>query len=146
MSLEIEAISRSAERHRQEYEFFTELESLMREKPDFFRRLEAYLKGDTVTATKAPNTVAPPSATNGNTKIDVILKILNEEKAWMSSMEISKAAEKKGFTVASKNPRHAFSAALSAEKQKETGSRIAYYKRKWGLAQWVVPDSVDVAK
>ena len=41
-----------------------------------------------------------------------------------------------GFAVASKNPRHAFSSALSAEK-KRAKSRIAHRNRKWGLAEWV---------
>ena len=131
MTVELEAISRTAKKHREEFEFFTELENLMREKPDFFRRLEKYL-----TENVAGSTVPRLSASNGITKIDMIVEILGENGDWMSSKQIMRAAEKKGFTVASGNPRHAFSSALSTEKRKKSRSRIAHRNRKWGLAEW----------
>ena len=132
MPLELGVVSRNAEMHKKKYEFFSDLEKLMEEKPEFVQQLQEYLA-----AKAGPRTVAPQLATNNIKKIDMIVKILQENRDWMSPIQITEAAKKMGFAVASKNPRHAFSSALSAEK-KRANSRIAHRNRKWGLAEWLL--------
>ena len=134
MAIERDTISRLAQERKSEYEFFTELEILMGENPDFVRRLQEYLMSD-----EAKN--KPPVFANGGAKkIDVIVDILRENKDWMSSKHLTEAAEERGFAVASQNLHRAFSSALSAEKRKKSRSRIVHYKRKWGLAEWEQSD------
>ena len=130
MTIERETISRLAQERKKEYEFFTELEILMGEKPDFVRRLQEYLMAD------ESKNKPPVFANGGEKKIDVIVDILLENKDWMSSKHITEAAEERGFAVASQNLHRAFSSALSAEKRKKSRSRIFLYKSKWGLAEW----------
>ena len=134
MAIERETISRLAQERKKEYEFLTELEILMGEKPGFVQRLEEYLMADGAT------TKPPVFANGGAKKIDVIVDILRENKDWMSSKHLTEAAEERGFAVASQNLHRAFSSALSAEKRKKSRSRIVHYKRKWGLAEWEQSD------
>ena len=130
MAIERETISRLAQERKKEYEFLTELEMLMGEKPDFVQRLEEYLMAD------GAKTKPPVVANGGAKKIDVIVDILRANGDWMSSKHIAEAAEERGFTVASQNLHRAFSSALSAEKRKKSRSRIVHNKRKWGLPKW----------
>ena len=130
MAIERETISRLAQESKKDYEFLTELEILMGEKPDFVQRLEEYLMAD------GAKTKPPVVAKGGAKKIDVIVDILRSNGDWMSSKHIAEAAEERGFTVASQNLHRAFSSALSAEKRKKSRSCIVHNKRKWGLSKW----------
>ena len=126
MAIERETISRLAQERKKEYEFLTELEILMGEKPGFVQRLEEYLMADGAT------TKPPVFANGGAKKIDVIVDILRENKDWMSSKHLTEAAEERGFAVASQNLHRAFSSALSAEKTQEEQESYCPLQEKVG--------------
>ena len=126
---DMKTAERMAETHKQKYEFYSKLKTLLESDPGFVGMLVEYLKKEEEET---------DSSVSKATTIELCLDILAARNRALGSREIMEEAMSRGYLVGVKNPQHAVTSALSTEKKKRD-SRVVYKHRKWGLSIWDDP-------